>query len=89
MIQNKDYDEIMNELGFVHQHCIFHLYKNILKTMQSEINKTIKNYKQELKIKHPKRSMIIKEGIYTQGIYRFINMLNKIKTEYESGYMTE
>ena len=53
MIQNKDYDEIMNELGFVHQHCIFHLYKNILEAMQSEINKTVKNYKQELKIKHP------------------------------------
>lgn len=33
------------------------------------------------------RPMITKEGIYTQGIYGFVNMLNKIKTEYESGYM--
>ena len=48
--------KIMNELGFVHQHCIFHLYKNILEAIQSEINKTIKNYKQKLKIKHPKLS---------------------------------
>ena len=46
----------MNELGFVHQHCIFHLYKNILEAMQSEINKTVKNYKQKLKIKHPELS---------------------------------
>ena len=50
------YDEIMNELGFAHQHCIFHLYKNILEAMQSEINKTVKNYKQELKRKHPELS---------------------------------
>lgn len=33
------------------------------------------------------RPMITKDGIYTQGIYGFINMLNKIRTEYESGYM--
>ena len=46
----------MNELGFVHQHCIFHLYKNILEVMQSEINKTVENYKQELKIKHSELS---------------------------------
>ena len=29
------------------------LYKNILEAMQSKINKTVKNYKQELKIKQP------------------------------------
>ncbi len=34
------------------------------------------------------RPMITKEGIYTQGIYGFINMLQKIKTDYEPGYMT-
>lgn len=33
------------------------------------------------------RPMITKEGIYTQGIYGFINMLTKIKTDYEPGYM--
>lgn len=34
------------------------------------------------------RPMITKEGIYTQGIYGFINMLNKIEKDYEPGYMT-
>lgn len=33
------------------------------------------------------RPMITKDGIYTQGIYGFINMLTKIKTDYEPGYM--
>lgn len=33
------------------------------------------------------RPMITKEGIYTQGIYGFINMLTKIKNDYEPGYM--
>ena len=33
------------------------------------------------------RPMITKDGIYTQGIYGFINMLTKIRTDYEPGYM--
>ncbi len=33
------------------------------------------------------RPMITKDGIYTQGIYGFINMLTKIKNDYEPGYM--
>ena len=33
------------------------------------------------------RPMITKEGIYTQGIYGFINMLTKIRSDYEPGYM--
>lgn len=33
------------------------------------------------------RPMITKEGIYTQGIYGFINMLTKIEKDYEPGYM--
>ncbi len=32
------------------------------------------------------RPMITKEGIYTQGIYGFINMLNKIKDDYSPEY---
>ena len=31
--------------------------------------------------------MITREGIYTQGIFGFLNMLSKIKHEYESGYI--
>lgn len=34
------------------------------------------------------RPMITKEGIYTQGIYGFINMLQKIETDYEPEYIT-
>ena len=33
------------------------------------------------------RPMITKDGIYTQGIYGFLNMLNKIKTDHDPGYM--
>lgn len=34
------------------------------------------------------RPMITKEGIYTQGIYGFINMLTKIQDDYTPDYMT-
>jgi DNA polymerase I len=34
------------------------------------------------------RPMITKEGLYTQGVYGFLNMLQKIKRDYESGYIT-
>lgn len=33
------------------------------------------------------RPMITKEGLYTQGVYGFLNMLTKIKNDYESGYI--
>jgi len=33
------------------------------------------------------RPMITKEGIYTQGIYGFLNMLNKIQEDYRPEYM--
>lgn len=33
------------------------------------------------------KPMITKDGLYTQGVYGFLNMLNKIKTDYESGYI--
>lgn len=35
-------------------------------------------------MQHP---MITKDGVYTQGIYGFLNMLQKIKDTYEPGYM--
>lgn len=34
------------------------------------------------------RPMITKEGMYTQGIYGFLNMLEKIKKDYEPEYLT-
>lgn len=33
------------------------------------------------------RPMITKEGLYTHGVYGFLNILNKINTDYESGYI--
>ncbi|MBN7772430.1 DNA polymerase I [Clostridium aminobutyricum] len=33
------------------------------------------------------RPMITKEGLYTQGVYGFLNMLAKIKNDYEPGYI--
>ncbi len=34
------------------------------------------------------RPMITREGIYTQGIYGFLNMLQKIQNDYEPEYLT-
>lgn len=34
------------------------------------------------------RPMITREGIYTQGIYGFLNMLTKIREDYKPGYLT-
>ena len=34
------------------------------------------------------KPMITREGIYTQGIYGFISMLNKIEKDYEPEYIT-
>lgn len=34
------------------------------------------------------RPMITKEGIYTQGIYGFLNMLNKIQEDYKPNYIS-
>ena len=33
------------------------------------------------------RPMITKEGIYTQGIFGFLNMLEKIRRDYEPEYL--
>lgn len=34
------------------------------------------------------RPMITKSGLYTQGVYGFLNMLNKINTDYKPDYIT-
>ena len=34
------------------------------------------------------KPMITKDGIYTQGIFGFVNMLNKIIGDYEPMYLT-
>lgn len=33
------------------------------------------------------RPMITKSGLYTQGVYGFLNMLNKINQDYQPDYM--
>ena len=33
------------------------------------------------------RPMITKNGLYTHGVYGFLNMLNKINTDYKQNYM--
>ena len=33
------------------------------------------------------RPMMTKDGVYTHGVYAFINMLNKITSDYTPGYM--
>lgn len=51
-----EYDEIMEELGFVHQHCTFHLERNIKNTMEKKINKDMIYYRVKLKNNHPEYS---------------------------------
>lgn len=51
-----EYDKIMSKLGFIHQHCTFHLEKNIKSNMEKKINKNMTNYHFELKNTHPKYS---------------------------------
>ena len=51
-----EYDKIMSELNFVHQHCTFHLEKNIKSNMEKKINKDMVNYRFELKNTHPEYS---------------------------------
>ena len=43
------YDKIMRELGFVHQHCTFHLLLNIYNTLSPELTKIRKEFERELK----------------------------------------
>ncbi len=34
------------------------------------------------------RPMITKDGIYTQGVYGFLNMLQKLENDYDPKYLT-
>jgi hypothetical protein len=43
------YDKIMRELGFVHQHCTFHLLLNIYNTLSPELTKIRKEFERDLK----------------------------------------
>jgi len=43
------YDKIMRELGFIHQHCTFHLLQNIYSTISPELTKMKKKFERNLK----------------------------------------
>ena len=43
------YHTIMNELGFIHQYCVFHLLQTVWKTIFTNINYMADDYKAELK----------------------------------------
>jgi hypothetical protein len=43
------YEKIMRELGFVHQHCTFHLLLNIYDTIRPELTKMRKKFERDLK----------------------------------------
>ena len=43
------YDKIMRELGFIHQHCTFHLLQNIYDTISPQLTKMKKEFERNLK----------------------------------------
>lgn len=75
-----EYDEIMRELKFVHQHCIFHLEKNIKNKMEEKINKNMIKYKFKLINTTPKLSNYqIEEKIKKEKNKRKTEMWKYIK----------
>ena len=52
----EDYEPIMRKLGFAHQHCTFHLTKNITTNLKPKITEEIDKYKTELRKTHPQIS---------------------------------
>lgn len=52
----KDYDKIMENLGFKHQHCTFHLIKNINTSLKSKITEELNKYEEEIRKNNPELS---------------------------------
>lgn len=50
----EDYNKIMKNLGFKHQHCTFHLIKNINTTLKPKNNRRNKQIWKRNKKKQPK-----------------------------------
>ena len=58
----QEYDEIIKNLIFQHQHCIFHLIKNILTNLKPKISEELNKYEEKLRKNNPKFSKnIIKQ----------------------------
>lgn len=52
----EDYEQIMRKLGFVHQHCTFHLIKNMTTNLKPKITEELDKYEAELRKTQPKIS---------------------------------
>lgn len=52
----EDYEPIMKKLGFAHQHCTFHLIKNMTTNLKQKINEELDKYEAELRKTQPKIS---------------------------------
>lgn len=52
----EDYNKIMKNLGFKHQHCTFHLIKNITTSLKPKITEELNKYGKEIRKNNPKIS---------------------------------
>lgn len=52
----EDYEQIMIKLGFAHQHCTFHLIKNMTTNLKPKINEELDKYETELRKNNTKIS---------------------------------
>ena len=52
----EDYEQVMRKLGFAHQHCTFHLIKNITTNLKPKITKELDKYETEFQENNPKAS---------------------------------
>lgn len=49
----EEYDQIMRKLGFAHQHCTFHLVKNISTNLKPKITEELDKYEEKLRKNNP------------------------------------
>ncbi|MFM5882148.1 hypothetical protein V4U87_02265 [Methanobrevibacter gottschalkii] len=52
----EDYEQIMRKLGFAHQHCTFHLIKNMTTNLKPKITEELDKYEAKLRKTQPKIS---------------------------------
>ena len=52
----EDYEQVMRKLGFAHQHCTFHLIKNITTNLKQKITEELDKYETEFRKNNLKAS---------------------------------
>ena len=52
----EDYEQVMRKLGFTHQHCTFHLIKNMTANLKPKITEELDKYEAEIRKTQPKIS---------------------------------